>query len=264
MDDMYSKKSIPTFPGELTVIRSMFIVNGKLFSPVRHHLWGEKNSASCRSYLRCGNAGVVYDRVPHDIASKSCSCGFYAYFDEEPAFDYHHNPLSVIAICGAYGRVTYGSQGLRASKMRLKAIVVSSAGSKSLPKEPVRPPVTPRWHHLIAGYTILGGLVPTIFDPPLAVSIAIVLSVFLTFSLMVFHTFRDVRRTRKYVRDVNEYIAALNAHPDSLHLKEFRVPAREVEMVEKRYPGVPIYYSIEEALKDFPLSGPPEGPGKEW
>jgi hypothetical protein len=64
----------------------------------------------------------------HVVAAADCTCGFYAYVDGsnqymETDFSYR-NTLRVAAVIEGYGVCTVGNRGFRASKARLKALVL--------------------------------------------------------------------------------------------------------------------------------------------
>jgi hypothetical protein len=67
---------------------------------------------------------VTAEPEPHVIPEHqvaTCSCGFYAYFDE--ANDYADS-TTVTGVIEAYGKVTIGTRGFRAEKARLRALVI--------------------------------------------------------------------------------------------------------------------------------------------
>lgn len=62
-------------------------------------------------------------RVPvHDIADLECVCGFYAYFDT--AANQYAQADSIYGLIEGYGLVSAGERGFRASKARIKALVL--------------------------------------------------------------------------------------------------------------------------------------------
>lgn len=68
-----------------------------------------------------------YNHRQHPIASKACSCGFYAFRTyTRSIISGYPNSQSVQAIVEGFGHVTVGTEGFRAEKLRIKAIVVPS------------------------------------------------------------------------------------------------------------------------------------------
>ncbi|GAB3304053.1 hypothetical protein EK0264_03585 [Epidermidibacterium keratini] len=86
-----------------------------------------------RAFLGHAPGGVVRQRAvvgvepptgepaDHVVASKSCECGYYAYFDLN--HNRYHDDHAVLALIKGWGIATVGSRGFRASKARLLALV---------------------------------------------------------------------------------------------------------------------------------------------
>lgn len=70
-------------------------------------------------------------QVPeHPVATLECVCGFYAYFDT--AHNPHADEGGIFGLIEGYGLVTVGARGFRASKARIKALVMPADGRPAL------------------------------------------------------------------------------------------------------------------------------------
>lgn len=56
----------------------------------------------------------------HEVAQLNCQCGFWAYYNGNNSAAM---PKAVAAVVEGFGRVTYGTEGFRASKMRLLGVI---------------------------------------------------------------------------------------------------------------------------------------------
>lgn len=177
---------------------------------------------------------VVPEQAPsrdHPVASATCSCGFWAYNDPEHLG--RNDPGWAIGIIEGYGRVTYGPYGFRASQCRVVALIRPKMESayqviaRRLRWE------TDSWDLYVVVFAAtvlvfsalqLYDKVPTGF-PFLVAVIAVILSAVL-------------RRVMDRVR------RAMVSH--------------WLSRVERNYPDVRIFDTVEEALAAFPLT-PQEG-----
>jgi hypothetical protein len=57
---------------------------------------------------------------PHEVAAKTCGCGFHAYFDGHNSY---MEWFKVAGIIEGYGLLTVGTRGFRASKARIVALI---------------------------------------------------------------------------------------------------------------------------------------------
>lgn len=149
----------PFVAGSLIGVRS-FAVNpdGTLRGPVKPETWrAGVNTAECRMgpldllqqsaalsvaavdnlawsmhVMTCAARGVVNlkkkpkpkaapEKPVHTLAGVNCKCGYYGYFRNR--HNPHHSDGNILGIVEAFGTVTVGSRGFRASKARIIALV---------------------------------------------------------------------------------------------------------------------------------------------
>lgn len=124
--------------GSLTGIRAFSVSPDNRLCGVVHRLpWtpGE-NEAVCdtqpntfayamQMITRAINGEADFDpSVPHRVATKPCTCGYYAYFNGTNVPQ--HTPGTVLGLIQGYGLVTVGSKGFRAEKARILAVIDDS------------------------------------------------------------------------------------------------------------------------------------------
>lgn len=91
-----------------------------------YSMWGSKSFDEAQIQVRRTDM-FGYARRIHPIGSAHCSCGFYAFRTyERSIISGYPRPTSVQAIVEGFGHVTVGTEGFRAEKLRIKAIVVPS------------------------------------------------------------------------------------------------------------------------------------------
>src|SRR5882762_5927320 len=101
--------------GEIRALRTFRIGRDgglyPLFSDVR---WAaHANTARCRS------PGMGRDETDHLVVEPGCTCGFYAYADEQTAAEYPHS-RHVLAVVACWGRIIAGTRGLRSQYTRVE------------------------------------------------------------------------------------------------------------------------------------------------
>lgn len=120
-------KDTPFIAGSFTGRRAFRVVRmgGTL------HLWGSIYSYEWSTH-DVNTAGCAYHNrasaEPHKVASMSCYCGFFAYFQETPETRTYRNSVrdgfGVEGAIFGFGRATVGSLGFRCSKARVLGLVV--------------------------------------------------------------------------------------------------------------------------------------------
>lgn len=116
----------PFAAGTVTGLRAFSVSPGHQLTGVVHPIpWflGENNARCIRDQWPYPDDAAALPGG-HRIAGLDCTCGFYAYFDNSN--DYYEKLYGIPKVTGiveAYGTVTIGSRGFRASKARIVAIV---------------------------------------------------------------------------------------------------------------------------------------------
>lgn len=106
--------------GEIRALRTFRIGPGGLLYPLfSDEPWSAgANTAQCRG---AQSRGVEPD---HAVVEPGCTCGFYAYADEQGAAEYS-NSRHVLAVVACWGRVVAGTRGVRSQHARVEAIWMS-------------------------------------------------------------------------------------------------------------------------------------------
>lgn len=107
--------------GEIRALRSFRIGrDARLYPLFSDHAWSEgMNTARCRA------TDLVRRReAEHLVVDPDCTCGFYAYADEEGAAEYPH-ARHVLAVVACWGRIVAGTRGLRCEHARVEALWMS-------------------------------------------------------------------------------------------------------------------------------------------
>lgn len=123
----------PLIAGSLTGIRAFSVDRlGRLIGPQFGTVFrpGE-NLAQCVSQSQAVSFttghGMIFvsdaphNEVPHQIGSVGCTCGYYAYFDRKA--NRYQMPGNVLGLIQGYGTATTGSRGFRAEKAKLLALI---------------------------------------------------------------------------------------------------------------------------------------------
>jgi hypothetical protein len=107
--------------GEIRALRTFRIGrDGRLYPLFSDEPWSPgTNTALCRT---TGSSG--WDEARHLVVDADCTCGFYAYADEQAAAEYPHS-RHVLAVVACWGRVVAGTRGLRSQYARVEAIWMS-------------------------------------------------------------------------------------------------------------------------------------------
>jgi hypothetical protein len=109
----YGKNAEPLLvPGTLRGYRRWVLLNGTLVGPVSEREWPKgENTANCWTLFPCSGPSPT----------STCHCGFYAKYQ----FD-NLEYLGVKGVVEASGRVFLGTEGFRAEKARVVALVTDS------------------------------------------------------------------------------------------------------------------------------------------
>jgi hypothetical protein len=285
MASEFSAHEVPLFPGHLVGIRAMLMEEGgRVYSPQQHYLWmNGENQAGCLyfdgsprrssrmgTYMMSSNGKIIVaavrqmDSEHHTVATRNCTCGFYAYFHDRYAHSYLPGYDGIYAIVKGYGRVTYGDQGFRAEKMEILAFIKTGWDPDEEPTKPEPPKQVSTWRYIvglvISFLVLVTGLVLSFTDTlPFPWPSAVAWS----------GTGMSVLIARRYRRRSQTYhTAALQFAKDTMKWIQWQTYSRKdqykrssystarVAKVQHRYPDLPIYDTIEEALKDYVLTDP--------
>jgi hypothetical protein len=131
VENQFGKTDVPFFTGRLVGLRSFAVTDSGYLTGVTYKAkWTDgDNEAKCALYDPTFEAenGTTAPRTvegdePHQVASLNCSCGHYAYFDGNDN-EFNHG-VNVEGLIEAWGKVTIGEKGFRASQARIAALVV--------------------------------------------------------------------------------------------------------------------------------------------
>jgi len=285
MPSEFSAHEVPLYPGHVVGIRAMLMEEGgRLYSPQQHYLWSHgENKAGClyfsgvakpvtqlRMYSMTSNGVIIsasersVTRADHVVAKKDCTCGFYAYFDDDNAHSYLPGYDGIYAIVKGYGRVTYGTHGFRAEKMELLALVKTGWDPHEEPEKPEPPkPVSTRRY--VVGWVfsfllLILGIVAT-FKEAMPFPLPSVLAWSGTgMGILIARRYR--RRSQayheeamKFAKDSMKWIQ-WQTYKGNHRYKRSTYNSVRVAKTSARYPDLPVYDTVEEALKDYVLTDP--------
>jgi hypothetical protein len=141
----FSQVDVPLYPGRLVGLRSFKLdgIDGKLTGVSYQAPWvNGENDAKCGVWdaiFAAETKGLAFRPDPtgfvptdHQVATRWCTCGFYAYFAQQP--NSFHQLQQIEGIIEAWGKVTIGLKGFRASKARIVALAIPH---ESFPTTPI-------------------------------------------------------------------------------------------------------------------------------
>lgn len=151
-DDSRERTDVPFLPGAVRTRRWFELVeSNELCSPFRAHIYGPCPveglfyEAACNlghqerlmlvmsqfsRYMKTGNHAMPKfsweEDQEHVVGAAHCSCGFYTYYGYPRENDLAKDGGTYVsAVVETWGRMTYGDKGLRAQKMKVKALVLT-------------------------------------------------------------------------------------------------------------------------------------------
>lgn len=268
-DELFSTHQ-PTYLGYVVGIRAMWVVKDKLMSPQQHYRWHPGiNNAGClyrdqSNQLRVRTIGVGPNGqlvqasrvVNHHVAMRECTCGFYSYWDPKFAHQYMPENNGVFAIVKAYGTLTYGTQGYRASKVEVLALAYN--GGRDAPPKPVRPK-PPGFKLLFFGIALsilvlITGIAlafsPLPFPIPMLIAWSAGGPLWLFGKISKWRIRRYDKATTAFAEAVVVYRRYLDGGWNTTITPEV------LDQVALRYPEIKIFDSVDEALAAYPLTNP--------
>lgn len=238
----------PFYQGSLTGIRTFGTdQHHYLCAPirgVRFRFEPGENEAVCDAMGLSGrslNTPLKQALSHHQVGSLYCTCGYYAYFNPKPSMS--HTYWTIPAIISGYGTCTVGKEGFRAGKAKLLALVRPHPA-----RYDARFPAINKFAHKIFGrfssdaHGSIAGLslsFGAVFFVPLA------LRMFSAFGLVALPVFLVP------LACVAIFMLAVLANRQ--HLNDAYL---HFEDTVAKYPGVPVFNSIKEAVAAFPLTVP--------
>lgn len=272
-NDFSSNGAIPTYPGHIYGIRAFAVQrsNGGVLSPQQtHYGWGNGvNDAFCpraeAAYISVTDWTDMSNprsfRTEHQVAGSYCFCGFYAYFDPSDAYSYM--PTSdpgVLGIIRAHGRVTVGDDGFRAEHAEIVCFV-----RERPPVEPAAPKPPKMTSMLVAMIGQVVALIGagTFMVTGLVAGWPLWLSCGVPTGAVVSTMYGGVMYRNRAIRKFRQALAAWNRAMQVYETEKrlFRqlkmanlIDHHTEDKLGKMFPNVPIYYDLEQALADFPLT----------
>lgn len=195
--------------------------SGQLRSPVQYYLWSEGvNHSICHAY--CRDPRSIYYGM-------DCGCGFYAYFKKQYATEYKFQNC-ILGLISGTGRAKVGDRGFHVEKAEIIALIDPYMVVK-------RKWWQSRWLRVPLAVLIM-------FTAP--VLLAIFDSLWDLFMLLSFGFLALL-------------ITARTSPTWEVEIDELNPSEEDMQAVRKMYPNIPFYPTLEDALKDHPLTFVPEG-----
>ena len=278
----FQRYDVPTFAGSLTVIRAFGLLeDGTIRSPQQTtYRWNPgENQAKCHNEgqmvtNRRYDARTGYRReflVRHrNIAETACSCGFYAYFRAVEAHRYLPTPISpgLLGIAEAYGRMTVGRDGLRASKMKIVG-VIRRYGPKDMPvrpEEPIPPKPVFKYNIPLACIGTIFMLL-SMFDPGQSwmswIGWAGIAATWVVSWRYIIRSRRYLKAGQQFTEDMEEWKKAVSRLAFGNFMSAYSLTTSQVNKIKAKYPDVIVYETVEDAVKAHPLSSSADVPNDE-
>ena len=238
----------PFVMGTLRGLRSFDVQDGKLHGVTNPQLFtpGE-NLAKCSSY---------YGRSGHQVASETCTCGFYAYFSKQA--NGYFGKGRVEAIIEAYGIVSIGPKGFRAEKARLAALVLPGAEGVQ-----VHARKHPLWYDKASDFSAKANSAP---GAAVAVGswwtsfLALCAAAFISAGTALTVLFSAVAILAFFLGIAAIAVAkhGVDRRNDALswpvRCKDMKYSTIDYDKVAANYSGVPVYGTLEQAIKEHPVT----------
>lgn len=265
----YGAREVPLIPAGLYGMRSFKIRNDGTLQPLHrntHFVYEEGvNVSACDSEPvaftdlfggRIWNYSATIKEMYHPDGKTpdiGCTCGFYAYFEDTPetAFMLHFEPHYVNGIVRASGKCIVGDKGFRAEKLEIVALVADKPAIPSKFRAWCNDTFLViaqdgekwwrRYMYFLGLYWVLMLLNLFVFDDNKYVEFAydcamtIIWSACIVIMMNMFYMLfklKDIATTGLYGRPSPELTANLM----------------------KMYPNVPLFKTMQEAQKAFPLT----------
>lgn len=179
----------------------------------------------------------------HDVATMKCGCGYYAYHDNG-SNPHHRSATNVLGIVRGEGVATVGTRGFRCQRAEVVALVDPFGAPK----------VRSAWDRWSAFWDRGDGL---------AIPVGVLSSMALVFSIAA-----SIIVSPWFAPTAFLALAGVSTIPATFHGIDLRYPDLNGQppeglrdrfaLVRRNYPDVPVYASLDAAMRDFPLSTQPE------
>ena len=266
----FSSHDIPLVPAALYGVRSFRVNDSGFLGPIhqdRNFTYESAvNRAKCAagvySYLVIGAQTVrTVDPQPlHSAPDIDCSCGFYAYFDQDIDQSMVQLELrdQIVGIVRATGRCIVGDLGFRAEKVEIVALVSDQFASAEV--DSARVPIGERIlrvgdklnaalldkiesRHIVAlsllywAWYFLAMLLP---EPYKMFAVAACLAFVPAMLTVLFGSYTKAHRS-------SQRLAAMLQRVHS-------ISPSQIQAIKKNYPDAQLFATLEQAKKEFPLS----------
>lgn len=259
----------PWAAGSMVGLRNFRLMPGGVLTGMTGTQWHTGvNEATCLPQIRRGRASEG-----HPVASKDCSCGFWAYLRPELAGTEQYGS-SLVGIVEGFGYVTYGPLGFRCSKARILALVApapeisaderrSWVADRGLP-EPDEATMARVEDHPPAPVPAASNLLwnSIVWGIPIVLSVALVMA--LSFTPVApsggfawWQIALGVLGALFVIRFLGAFFGTLwwQFETDRRAQEETAsMILQGTDAVHQRYPEIRFYDSLEQALEDFPLT----------
>lgn len=255
--------SAPLVVGTITGKRAWRVVreDGKVALrsyAFEYHWQPGVNKAIC-----AGNGGW---NPAHVTAQQTCHCGFYAYYRDSTSYHIPYSPRTVSGVIEGWGRTTIGRLGFRCEKARIVALVAPAAhrdiaDEEWLTRQAIR--IGERWSSENSGWATLAacmglslGFHGIVYGIVAAITVAWWLALVLV-PLGALALAASVLFLKAQWRAMEIY-QWTSLHPEWAHLRPGwdQNPALTREEVEREFPGVRCYDTLEEMLEHEEVSEP--------
>lgn len=269
MSDFDNHGEIKHYPGYLYGIRSFAVKRntGVVISPQQPYTWDveSNNRSHCQrvDYLKSKGRIWIDPNHEHPPGEKmqACFCGFYAYFHPDHAYQFFPsgNDPGVLGIVKAHGRIVVGDAGFRATNAQIVAFIRERHLKQELSNSGVTKYITKlrrllvfQIMTLVIAFSVgIIGIIGSFSALLWGISISLL-------TMMFVSNFIARRYRAKFMEELEEYNTTLRQATIgnlSRHVAFANYIDKHTEAIlRKKYPDIPFYDSIHQALKDFPLT----------
>lgn len=182
----------------------------------------------------------------HPVASLHCSCGFYAFRTwEQSARSHYPSSTTVQAIVEGFGHVTVGSEGFRAEKIKIKALVVPQRTKVQRMAQRYLASRWSLWLLIVAMFVLVINLFSYFLDAYSAVSEDEFVQAWISTSVV------GIASIPMALSFAARHLQGNRSMKEELNIVYLE---RCLDKVRRRYPNVEIFHSHKAALRAHPVS----------